>query len=75
MRGTRDPAVMVQVQARLPDVRSRVRVFFPFSRDLWLAFDLVFRPTEPERVTHHAARRSPISSRAPRILCNFMVYH
>jgi len=28
-------------------------LFFPFSRDLWLAFDLMFRPTEPDHVTEH----------------------
>jgi len=28
-------------------------IFFPFSRDLWLAFDLIFRPTDPDRVSHH----------------------
>ena len=28
-------------------------IFFPFARDLWLAFDLMFRPTDPDRVRHH----------------------
>lgn len=30
-------------------------LFFPFSRDLWLAFDLMFRPTDPDRVRHQEA--------------------
>lgn len=30
-------------------------LFFPFSRDLWLAFDLMFRPTDPDPLAHHGA--------------------
>lgn len=30
-------------------------LFYPFSRDLWLAFDLMFRPTDPDRVRHQEA--------------------
>ncbi|HKV49648.1 MAG TPA: DUF983 domain-containing protein [Gemmatimonadaceae bacterium] len=29
--------------------------FFPFARDLWLAFDLVFRPPNAGEATHHEA--------------------
>lgn len=27
-------------------------LFFPFARDLWLAFDLMFRPPEADAVAH-----------------------
>ncbi|HEX6814539.1 MAG TPA: DUF983 domain-containing protein [Gemmatimonadaceae bacterium] len=34
-------------------------LFFPFSRDLWLAFDLMFRPTDPAHVTQRGGPPDP----------------
>lgn len=34
-------------------------LFFPFSRDLWLAFDLMFRPTDSDHVTQRGSPPGP----------------
>lgn len=40
-------------------------LFYPLSKTLWLAFDLVFRPARPEELRHHQSSQPPHAPQAP----------